>query len=65
MRILGLDMGERRIGIALSDGLGLTAQPLTVLTRTTTDNDLKTIQKLVIQHDVGTIVVGLPLTMRG
>ena len=65
MRVLGLDLGERRIGIALSDGLGLTAQPLTVLTRTNARSDLQVIQQLATQHDVGTIVLGLPLTMRG
>ena len=64
-RILGLDVGERRIGVALSDPLGLTAGPLTVLKRRTLEADLEELQRLVIRHDVGTIIVGLPLTMRG
>ena len=65
MRVLGLDMGQRRIGVALSDALGLTAQPLTVLERRGTTADLDALAALVAQHQVETIVVGLPLTMRG
>ena len=65
MRIMGLDVGERRIGVALSDTLGLTAQRLTVLTRQNALADAKTIGVLAAQHGVETIVVGLPLTMRG
>ncbi len=65
MRVLGLDVGQRRIGVALSDALGLTAQPLTVLERRGTTADLDALAALVAQHQVETIVVGLPLTMRG
>lgn len=65
MRILGLDMGTRRIGVALSDALGLTAQPLTVLVRTTPSEDLAAMEALVIHHHVDAVVVGLPLTLRG
>lgn len=64
-RILGLDLGERRIGAALSDPLGLTAQRLQTLERTTLAQDLDAIAALVTQHAVDRIVVGLPLTMRG
>ena len=65
MRILGLDMGTRRIGVALSDALGLTAQPLTVLVRTTTSEDLAAVEAMVAHHHVDAVVVGLPLTLRG
>ena len=65
MRILSLDVGTRRIGVALSDPLGLTAQGLTVLTRQSRTKDLEVLCALVKQHAVETIVVGLPLTMRG
>lgn len=65
MRILGLDMGTRRIGVALSDALGLTAQPLTVLVRTTPSEDLAAVEALVTHHHVDAVVVGLPLTLRG
>jgi len=61
-RVLGLDYGERRIGVALSDLLGLTAQPLTVLTR---KNLLEEIASLVKQHEVTTLVIGLPKHMHG
>ncbi|MBI3087650.1 MAG: Holliday junction resolvase RuvX [Candidatus Omnitrophica bacterium] len=64
-RILGLDLGERRIGVALSDPLGLTAQRLQTIEHTTSAQDLDAIAALVSRHAVGVIVVGLPLTMRG
>ena len=64
-RVLGLDVGERRIGIAISDALRLTAQRLTVLERTKLPQDLEALAALVQAHDARVIVVGLPLTMRG
>ena len=64
-RILGLDVGERRLGVALSDPLGLTAQRLAVIERKGTEADLEVIRSLVAQHGVGTIVIGLPLALRG
>ena len=64
-RILGLDVGDARIGVALSDPLGLTAQRLTVIERTAPAQDVEVVQTLVTQHGVRTVVVGLPLTMRG
>jgi len=65
MRVLGLDVGERRIGVALSDALGLTAQPLTTIVRQGRRADLKDIRALVARHDAQAVVVGLPLTMQG
>ena len=65
MRVLGLDVGDRRIGVALSDALGLTAQPLIVLTRQDAARDLEAVRALVEQHEVERVVVGLPLTLRG
>ena len=65
MRILGLDIGERRIGVALSDSLGLTAQGLTVLHRRTLTADMDAVGALVARHEVSCVVVGLPLTLRG
>jgi putative Holliday junction resolvase len=64
-RILGLDVGERRIGVALSDPLGLTAQRLTVLQRRDPVTDFKTIAALAADHHAEAIIVGLPLTMQG
>jgi putative Holliday junction resolvase len=65
MRVLGLDVGERRIGMAMSDALGLTAQPLAVLEARGLERDTAAIGALVEQHRVDEVVVGLPLTMRG
>ena len=65
MRVLGLDVGKRRIGIAVSDALGLTAQPVTVMTRSTLAEDLDVIRQLCEERDVERIVVGLPVTMAG
>ncbi len=65
MRILALDVGERRIGVAMSDSLGLTAQPLMVLVCRSTAADVGAIASLVTEHGASAVVVGLPLTMRG
>lgn len=64
MRILGIDVGSVRIGVALSDPLGLTAQPLAVLDRRRED-PLARIVELVREHEVVRIVVGWPLTLDG
>ncbi len=64
MRVLALDIGRRRVGVALSDPDGMLASPLTVLDA----EDLvdgKEVARLVKEHDVGLVVVGLPLTMSG
>jgi putative holliday junction resolvase len=65
MRILALDVGERRIGLAVSDELGLTAQGLPTLKRTKPSSDLKHIEHLVKEHAAKTMVVGLPRNMNG
>lgn len=65
MRILGLDIGTKRIGIALSDMLMITAQGLETLTRTDLAADLAAIRKIVEENGVGEIVAGLPLNMDG
>ena len=64
-RILALDIGDRRIGLAITDGLGLTAQPLFTIHRTTQRADLKSIARFIRQHHVTTIVVGNPLNANG
>jgi putative Holliday junction resolvase len=64
-RILGFDFGERRIGVALSDPLGITAQPLATLERASWRRDLGRIRDLVGTHGVVRIVVGMPLGMDG
>ncbi len=64
-RILALDVGNRRIGVALSDPLGHTAQPLLTLYRTTLKADLKSIARLIRRYDVATVLIGLPLHASG
>lgn len=64
-RIMALDVGEKNIGVALSDPLGITAQGLTVIRRRDEAGDVETIRSLVERHAVGELVVGLPRNLRG
>ena len=64
-RILALDYGTKRIGVALSDEMGWTAQPLETYERRTLDQDIAHIQDLVRTHEVGRVVLGLPLRLGG
>ena len=64
-RILALDHGTKRIGVALSDELGWTAQPLETFERRTVDRDIAHILDLVRAHDVGQVLLGLPLRLNG
>ncbi|NPA57884.1 MAG: Holliday junction resolvase RuvX [Aquificae bacterium] len=62
-RVLALDVGNKRIGVAYSDPLGISANPLPVI-----ENDQKVFEKIkgiVDQYDIGTVVIGLPLTLKG
>ncbi len=65
IRILGLDLGEKRIGVALSDALGLTAQGLTVIQRQGRWLDLEKVVELIKKHAVQRIVIGLPRHLDG
>jgi len=65
MKILGLDLGSRTIGVAISDDLLLTAQVLTSIKRTILEKDLAVILALVNEYKVQEIVVGLPFNMDG
>ena len=64
-RVLGLDVGSKRIGVAVSDPLGITAQGLETLQRTTKRRDFEHLQRVIQEYDVREIVVGLPLRMSG
>jgi len=64
-RILALDVGDRRIGLAITDPLGLTAQPLFTLHRTNLRADLKSIARFIRQHKVETLIIGNPLNADG
>lgn len=62
-RILGVDYGDKKIGIAVSDAFGWTAQGLEVIPRRTNGSDVARIQEIVAQYQVTAIVVGLPKNM--
>jgi putative Holliday junction resolvase len=64
-RILALDLGKRRIGLAISDPLGITAQGLPNLERTNKRADLAELGQLVRDREVGLILMGNPINMRG
>ncbi|MFB1482956.1 Holliday junction resolvase RuvX [Corallococcus sp. RDP092CA] len=65
MRTFGLDYGTKTIGVAVSDGLGLTAQTVTTVRRTSLKADLAELSRLVKEHEVTRFVLGLPLNMNG
>lgn len=64
-RIVALDVGDRRIGIAVSDPLGITAQPIETYTRVGYGPDTRRIAQLAQQYDTNRILCGLPLNMDG
>ncbi len=64
-RNLGLDIGDKRIGVALSDPGGILASPLTIIDREDDELDIKTITDIIDQHQVKQIIVGLPRSMDG
>ncbi len=65
MRILALDIGEVRIGVAVSDELGFTAQPLATVPAKTREAALIEIARLVAEQAAGEVVVGLPKSLSG
>lgn len=65
MRILGLDVGDKRIGVAASDELLITAQGIEVIERVSLKKDIERIRDLVLKYDISKIVVGLPKNMDG
>ncbi len=64
-RVLALDLGKKRIGLAISDPLGITAQGLPNLLRTNKRSDLACLEQLAREREVGLIVMGNPMNMRG
>ena len=64
-RILAIDYGRKRMGLALSDALQLTAQPLLVLARTNRRNDLRRLREICRKHGVARILVGHPVHITG
>ncbi len=64
-RILALDLGKKRIGLALSDPLGITAQGLPTLQRTNVRQDLSAIAQIILERQVTLLLMGNPLHMSG
>ncbi len=64
-RVLALDVGSRTIGLAVSDGLGITAQGLETIRRKNKRTDLAALKSVIEQYEVLELVVGLPLRMSG
>ena len=65
MRSLGLDVGDKTIGVAASDLLGLTAQGIKTIRRTSIKSDLEELGKIVVEFDAKIFVIGLPKNMNG
>ncbi len=64
-RMLAIDYGDVRMGLAVNDALGLTAQGVCSFKRTSLKNDLETIREVMTAHHVEEIVIGMPYTLRG
>jgi putative Holliday junction resolvase len=64
-RILGLDVGSKRIGVAVSDPLGITAQGLDTIQRQNKRRDREALRALLSKYEVAEIVMGLPLRLSG
>ena len=66
MRILGLDYGDARVGVAITDALNITVQGLETIQRNQSDkNVLKRLDEIIVQYEIEKIVVGLPLNLKG
>lgn len=66
MRKLGIDYGDSRVGIAITDELNITAQGLETITRNNNDKEvLKRIEEILNKYEIDVIVVGMPYTMNG
>lgn len=65
VRILALDVGEKRIGVAISDPLGITAQGVCVIERQNRIRDLEALRRLIMERGVTSLLLGLPRNMNG
>ena len=65
MRIVGIDYGERRIGLAISDPLGMMAHQLEIITVESDDDAIAQLSKIVEEREADRLVVGLPINMNG
>lgn len=64
-RVLGLDVGSKTIGLAVSDPLGITAQGLETIRRKNKRTDFEQLEKVIRKYEIGEVVVGYPLRMSG
>ena len=65
MRIMALDVGDRRIGVAISDPTGLLARQLTIIKRTSEKADVLEVLNVISKYSPGKLIVGLPLSLNG
>jgi putative Holliday junction resolvase len=65
LRVLGIDYGDRKIGLAVSDRLGITAQPLLNYRRKTEKEDAAYFKRVVSEYEIKEVIIGLPLRMDG
>lgn len=65
MRKLGLDIGQKRIGLAISDTTGTIARPLATIERSTFQDEARTIKKYIDEMQVDEVIAGLPIDLRG
>jgi putative Holliday junction resolvase len=65
MRVLGLDVGEKTIGVAVSDALGISAQGVLVIRRQSKEKDMAALLKVIEEYEAERIVIGLPKNMDG
>lgn len=65
MRKIGLDVGDKTIGVAVSDGLGITAQGVTTIERVGIKKDTGKVLDFIREYDCDTVVIGLPLKLDG
>ena len=65
MRALGLDVGSKTIGVAVSDELGMAAHPVTVIARAGTAPDVASVTALLATHEASAVVIGIPYELSG
>lgn len=65
MRILGLDFGDKRIGVAVSDEMGWSAQAVKTINRKSIEEDLRQIKGIIEEYETDEVIVGLPVNMNG
>ena len=65
MKALGLDVGQKTIGLAVTDDANIAAHPVGVIERSGTGNDVSAIQTLVVERDITDVIVGMPFELSG